>query len=103
MPLLAELSDLRSRLQDELFPSPQDRFGSLTDKIGLFVTVLETTVRLEAVFVAFPDLPGRPSVAWPSRAASWPRPCSPMRPLCLSSAALARARGADRCDPRPAP
>lgn len=59
MPLAADLSDLRDRLQGELFPSIAREVGPLGEKLERFVTVLELAP-VCAFLVACPGLPGRP-------------------------------------------
>src|SRR5262249_46467136 len=41
MPLLAELSDLRGRLQDDLFPHLEEILGPLSGSYQLIVTIFE--------------------------------------------------------------
>lgn len=60
MPLLSELSDLRDRLQGELFPGLENVLGPLTGKNLLLVTVIEM-VPIGLFIVPTPGLPGRPA------------------------------------------
>jgi hypothetical protein len=59
MPLRCELSDLKGRLQGELFPMLVQEIGPLTDKARQFVTVLEM-VRVEAHLPYVHGTVGRP-------------------------------------------
>jgi Transposase DDE domain/Transposase domain (DUF772) len=59
MPLLTELSDLRGRLQGDLFPFLTATAGPLTGKMQQFVTILEMAP-VGAFLAAWVGLPGRP-------------------------------------------
>lgn len=59
MPLLSALSDLRCRLQDDLFPWLAATEGPLTEMTKLFVTVLEMAP-VGAFLASGPGLVGRP-------------------------------------------
>jgi len=67
MPLLADLSDLRDRLQDELFPWLTAEVGPLSGKMKQFVTVLEMCP-IGAFLTACRGLPGRPPADRPALA-----------------------------------
>ena len=56
---MADVSDLRGRLQGDLFPWLARELGSLTEKLKLLVGVLEMAP-IDAFLVACPGLPGRP-------------------------------------------
>ena len=59
MPLLAELSDLRGRLQDDLFPYLEDILGPLSGSYQLLVTVFEMAP-VSGFLAACPGGRGRP-------------------------------------------
>ena len=59
MPLLSDLSDLRNRLQGDLFPWLTAELGPLTGRQQLFVTVLEMAP-VGAFLTPCPGRPGRP-------------------------------------------
>jgi len=59
MPLLSELSDLRGRLQDGLFPDLEETLGPLGDKYRLLVTVFEMAP-IGAFLTPCPGARGRP-------------------------------------------
>jgi hypothetical protein len=59
MPLLCELSDLRGRLQDDLFPYLEERLGPLGPKYQQLVTVLEM-VPVDMFLPRWPGGRGRP-------------------------------------------
>jgi transposase len=59
MPLLSELSDLRGRLQADLFPYLEETLGPLGDKYRLVVTVFEMAP-VAAFLAACPGMRGRP-------------------------------------------
>lgn len=60
MPLHSALSDLRDRLQGDLFPWLAVEAGPLTSNNKLFVTILEMAP-VGAFLVPCPGMPGRPS------------------------------------------
>jgi hypothetical protein len=60
MPLLAELSDLRGRLQDDLFPQLEEILGPLTASYQLIVTIFEM-VPVSGFLTACPGVRGRPA------------------------------------------
>lgn len=61
MPLLSELSDLRGRLQDDLFPHLEESLGPLGPKYRQLVTVLEM-VPVSGFVTQWPGGRGRPPV-----------------------------------------
>ena len=67
MPLLADLSDLQGRLQDELFPHLTSTLGPLSAKMHQFIVVLEMCP-IGGFLVPAPGLPGRPSADRPALA-----------------------------------